>query len=85
MTADMEAPLFSCRHRTLQVELHTHVLAEDVVYHLGWSAFIDSTRSQRGLLPLAEKRWLELTKPAALKKFKIPGGKRAKNEASTSK
>lgn len=85
MAADTEAPLFSCRHRSSQIELHTHVLADDVIYHLGWTAFVESTRSQRELLPLAEKRWLELTKPAALKKLKIPGGKRAKKDNDTSK
>ena len=35
--------------------------------------------------PLAEKQWLELTKPAACKKLKIPRGKGAKQGADTSK
>ena len=38
MAADTEAPLFSCHHHTSQIELYTHVLADHIIYHLGWTA-----------------------------------------------
>ena len=85
MAADTEAPLFSCHHRTSQIELHTHVLADHIIYHLGWTAFVELTQSQCELLPHAEKQWLELMKPAAHIELKILGGKRAKKYTDTSK
>ena len=61
------------------VELHTHAKSEDVLYHVGWEAFIPDASHNRELNSLAVKHWIELTKPAAKAKLAtitIPGGKR---------
>ena len=42
MAADTGAPLFSCHHCTSQIELHTHILADHIIYHLGWTPFVES-------------------------------------------
>ena len=61
-----EAPRFSCRHKSRSVELHTHAKSEDVLYHIGWEAFIPGASHTRELNSLAVKDWIELTKPAAM-------------------
>jgi len=33
-------PLFSCQHTSHQCKLHLYAFTEDVIYHLGWSAFV---------------------------------------------
>jgi len=66
------------------VELHTHAVAEHVLYHIGWDAFTGNGSHNMHLTPDAAKHWNSFTKPAAQKaltkllKLKIPGGKRAK-------
>ena len=35
-----DAPLFSCRHMGRETEVHSHDFAEDVIYHIGWAAFV---------------------------------------------
>ena len=74
-----EAPRFSCRHKSQAIELHTHARSEDVLYHIGWEAFILSNSHNKELNSLAAKHWNELSKCATiakLSKIKIPGGKR---------
>ena len=39
-----KAPRFSCRHKSRAIELHTHAKSEDVLYHIGWEAFIPSAK-----------------------------------------
>ena len=66
---------------TNQTELHSHSFAEDVIYHIGWDAFI-SCGSHHQLMPDAPLLWTSFNQPvnkllATLPKLKIPGGKMA--------
>jgi hypothetical protein len=78
--AAADAPLFSCRHMGRETELHSHAFAEDVIYHIGWAAFV-SRGSYSQLMPDAAQHWNSLSKTATKKvltklpKLKIPGGK----------
>ena len=76
-----DAPLFSCRHKSCSVKLHTHERSDDVLYHVGREAFVPSDRHSKELNLLAAKHWIELTKPTAVVKLpnlklKIPGRKK---------
>jgi len=48
---DSEAPLFSCCHNGRPIELHTHVAAEHVLYHIGWHAFSANGSHNMQLMP----------------------------------
>ena len=79
--AAADVPLFSCRHMHMgcETELHSHAFAEDVIYHIGWAAFV-SRGSYSQLMPDAAQHWNSLSKTATKKvltkllKLKIPGG-----------
>ena len=78
-----EAPHFSCRHKSRAIELHTHAKSEDVLYHIGWEAFIPSSLQNKELNSLALQHWIELNKPAAKAKLatiKIPGGRKTASQ-----
>ena len=81
---NIEAPLFTCQHNGLPIELHAHALVEDVIYHIGWEAFTTKGSHNLHLTNDAAKHWNSLTKPAARKTLaklpalKIPGGKMSK-------
>jgi hypothetical protein len=81
---DEDAPLFSCRLNGRSIELHTHTIAEHVIYHIGWDAFISKDALHCQLKSEAANHWKALTKPAVntllakIPKLKIPGGKMAK-------
>ena len=64
-----EAPHFSCRHKSWSIELHTHAKSEDMLYHIGWEAFILSNSHNKELNSLAAKHWDELTKCATIAKL----------------
>ena len=78
-----KAPHFSCRHKSRAIELHTHAKSEDVLYHIGWEAFIPSSLQNKELNSLALQHWIELNKPATKAKLatiKIPGGRKTASQ-----
>ncbi|KAF7972503.1 hypothetical protein HWV62_17876 [Athelia sp. TMB] len=80
-SADAHSPkLFTCRHR--ETEIHTHTLAEHVLYHLDSTAFSLPSAIYPSLKPEHAKIWNAFNIPSAekallqtLPKIKIPGGK----------
>ncbi|TFY51504.1 hypothetical protein EVG20_g10971 [Dentipellis fragilis] len=55
------APIFSCHHPGHKAELHTHVKAAHLVYHLGLYALAKDDHGDMRLTPGVEKWWLALT------------------------
>jgi hypothetical protein len=82
-TLPVDAPPFSCVRG--QAHLHTHLPADQVIYHLGREAFTSNGFRHLVLTPDAEEHWLALTSSkkvrtvmGKLPTIKIPEGKMVK-------
>jgi hypothetical protein len=76
----LDSPIFSCVRG--KSHLHTHLPADQVLYHLGKGAFTTTGFSKLTLTDDSEKHWLTLTSSSKVRevveklpKIKIPGGK----------
>jgi hypothetical protein len=76
----VDSPIFSCIRG--KSHLHTHLPADQVLYHLGKAPFTTTGFSKLTLTEDAEQHWLSLTSSPKVRevlgnlpKIKIPGGK----------